>query len=357
MTPLISRFRPCLLAGLLVSSAPTYSADTISTAELTSSLMAPACVDYSVGLCVFVICYLFVCEVETSTNYGHYNPDLVVSAYNSHDPGNPWTEARSLYGETNESSAASLSSLLGGLSGLVTSGGNFTPGTHQHQNNHQNMLYKEVDAIGHPALSVLNQLSSDYMCPSDATAFQPYHLSGLDVSAWRWQIPESVYPQSLVPGLREVGTWPLNTWGNIYPRSGFSTQSDEAKMAAVIAQRSADIVTHSDQAHVYVALGEGQDGQKMQTTDDGTLVWAPGAIKEGDPKTGHWQMLVPNLDNRCEAFGENDTVNLNSWGGGKVSEAGNYAWTLWRPYECCEIRGVFLASFLIHASGAVTVKP
>jgi hypothetical protein len=74
---------------------------------------------------------------------------------------------------------------------------------------------------------------------------------------WRWHVPEEVYPQTWIPGIREIGHFPLNTWGSTYPRGGTATQADEAKMAAVIAQRSADIVTRKNQPHVYLALGEG----------------------------------------------------------------------------------------------------
>jgi hypothetical protein len=53
------------------------------------------------------------------------------------------------------------------------------------------------------------------------------------------------------------------------------------------------------------------------------MVWSPGALKENDAGNGYWQMVSPKLEKSCSVFGEN----------------GNYAWTLWRPYRCCEIKG------------------
>ena len=332
------------VVSLLSTNYPAFSAETITTANLASSIAAPACIRYRpVGVCFFLVCSLFECHIETSLKVGHFNPDLVVSAYNSlaasGDPvaGNPWTEAKSLFGSVTTSTASTLSSALGGVSGLQPSGGNFSAGKHQ------NMIFKEADSIGHPVASVLSQISSGMICPSDAVSFMPYFLSGLDVLAWRWHVPEAVYPQTWIPGVREIGHFPLNTWGAIYPRGGTATQADEAKMAAVIAQRSADIVTRKHQPHVYLALGEGQDGSYLHTKNS-LMVWSPGALKENDAGNGYWQMVSPKLEKSCSVFGENDLSTPAGWGGGKIAASGNYAWTLWRPYRCCEIKGVYLWS-------------
>ncbi len=80
----------------------------------------------------------------------------------------------------------------------------------------------------------------------------PYLLSTLDAVMWRSGLPESFYPEALTPGLREIGsTTGGNMWGNVYPRSGFVTQVDDYKAAAVVAQRAADVVTRTGQIHVY----------------------------------------------------------------------------------------------------------
>jgi hypothetical protein len=46
----------------------------------------------------------------------------------------------------------------------------------------------------------------------------------------------------LFAGLREIGTWLLQTWGSVHPRTGWTTQAEESKAAAINAQRAGDIV-------------------------------------------------------------------------------------------------------------------
>ena len=127
----------------------------------------------------------------------------------------------------------------------VDSAGNRTEGTHNRLD-HRNLLFRETDAIGHP-LSLLPSAggAGGLVCPSQATPFVPYFQSGLDALAWRLGVPEMLYPASLIPGLREVGHWPLQTWGGLYPRTGWTTQAEEPKGAAINAQRAGDIVTRT----------------------------------------------------------------------------------------------------------------
>jgi integrating conjugative element protein (TIGR03756 family) len=142
------------------------------------------------------------------------------------------------------------------------------------------------------------------------------------------------YPASLIPGLREIGSWPMQTWGGVYPRTGWTTQAEEPKAAAINAQRAGDIVTRQGQPHIYVPISGG--------SSSGQRVWPPGPLVEGDPDTGVWQMLLPRVESTCKVFGTNDLASLIGWGGGRVDPQGGYAWNLWRPYSCCQGRGIFL---------------
>ena len=169
------------------------------------------------------------------------------------------------------------------------------------------------------------------LCRSQSTPLVPYLQSGLDALAWRQEVPEIFYPASLIPGLREIGTWPLQTWGGVYPRTGWTTQAEEPKAAAINAQRAGDIVTRLGQPHVYLPL-TGPNGGNQK-------VWPPGPLVEKDADTGTWQMLLPAPESSCAVFGTNDLASVTGWGGGKVDAAGDYAWNLWRPYKCCTRRG------------------
>jgi integrating conjugative element protein (TIGR03756 family) len=182
-------------------------------------------------------------------------------------------------------------------------------------------------------MSILSDLGSVFglVCGSQTNAFVPYFQSGIDALSWRQEIPEIFYPASWIPGLREIGTWPLQSWGSVHPRTGWTTQAEEPKAAAVNAQRAGDIVTRLGQPHVYrPLLGPFSLNQR---------IWPPGALVEKDARTGTWQMLTPRPETNCNVFGTNDLFGLSGWGGGRVDPGGDYVWNLWRPYQCCGRRG------------------
>ncbi|MEX0926138.1 MAG: TIGR03756 family integrating conjugative element protein, partial [Dehalococcoidia bacterium] len=176
------------------------------------------------------------------------------------------------------------------------------------------------------------------LCPSATDPMVPYFQSALDSIAWRSGIPESIYYQALTPGVREIGNWPGNTWGNVYPRSGFLAQPEYPKAAAVIAQRAADIVTRTNQPHVYQPIPD-------NTNTAGMRVWNPNPATEGDRHTASWQMHLPVASTSCGAFGSDDRFSgLAGWASGKGSNQRAYVWTMWRQYQCCQRRGRYLHS-------------
>ena len=322
-----------LVAAMLSNVAPARD---ITTTEITSQTTAAAlaCGRWQpVGTCFWLVCTPFGCSVRTSLKVGHYNPDLVVSAYHQVG-GNPWVEMRATLGTA---ATAGGQAIVRRLLGVDIGAGDRTEGTTS--KDHQNLRFKEADAIGHPVSSLASIVSfSGLFCPSETTAFFPYLQSTLDLLAWRTEIPESLYSAAFIPGLREIGSFPFNTWGGVYPRSGFVTQAEDPKAGAVVAQRAGDIVTRTGQPHVYVPTSAGRAGS-------GDLrVWWPPPLVENDRATGWWQMHTPLPTANCETFGRNDTLSVMSWADGKADENEDYAWTLWRPYQCCERRGSFLFS-------------
>ncbi|WP_434562847.1 TIGR03756 family integrating conjugative element protein [Pseudomonas sp. Z4-20] len=294
-----TKLRPLALSVLLVCG-PSMALDT---GNITSSALSPSCLEYRVvGICFWLLCTPFGCTVKTSTKVRHFIPELVVSSYAT-TGNNPWTEM------------GTLSAPINGAEG----GGNLiTPNTQR-----DNLpRFKNVDGIGHPGGWVATQLASQsgYACASGSTAFMPYYLSTLDSLAWRLGIPESLYPESLIPGVREIGHQIAgNMWGNVYPRQGFLVQPDDFKAAAVMAQRAGDFITRNWQPHVYLPLTPfPRDGY-----------WPPGPIIENDASTHKWQLLYPLVQPTCAIFPS-----------GPVQSAdGGYAWSLWRPYSCCKREG------------------
>jgi len=337
--------------------------DVYGLSQLVSAISCLQCIQpRPVGVCFFLVCTPYGCEIETSVRIGHFNPDVVVSAYNGltrardKNPisgtvlgGMPWKEMRSLLSDMELSLGSAALKSLGPVPNSIASGGTAatgaTPGLAvKEQAAHTDLMFREVNIVGNPVASVMGSIGG-YACPSEVTAFRPYFLSSLDATAWRWQIPELAYPQSWIPGVREVAqSFPLNTWGQIYPRSGFGTQTDPAKHAAVTAQRAIDVTTRSGGFHVHSTLGSGQEQMKYAHKED-KEVWTPGVAKEDSYHMGWWQMISPVAGKQCTLFGRNDTTATNSWGGGRVAGNGSYSWIFWRPYQCCDTKGSFIATF------------
>jgi len=302
------RLRAGIAAILLATGTPSFA---LNTSTITSSTLSPDCLEYRVvGICFWLFCTNFGCSVETSVKVRHYVPDAVVSSY-SNTGANPWVEVQSM-------SRPNATAQAGG------------DGTTNEDHENNLAKFKNADVIGHPGGYVFSQFASNfgYSCEGAGTAFMPYLLSTLDTVAWRYNIPEMVYPEALVPGIREIGSRTgLNLWGNVYPRGGFLHQSDDYMAGAVVAQRAGDIVTRSGQIHVYQSL--------LADAEDG--YWPAGELVESDAQTGKWQELTPTLSRTCAVFPHTE---------GRVqAQQGDYAWALWRPYSCCEREGqVFLGS-------------
>lgn len=322
-----------LVASGLPSMGMAQSAVENPTEVTFEDLMATPITDASchnycfLGICVWLRCSLFSCSIETSIRVQHNNPDAVVSVYDI--PGdNPFVEAQDLYGEMEEDAANSLV----GMFHFVEAGqGHRVEGGSPYVD--QSLRYHEATAVGHP-LSSFSEFFSEggYFCPSEAFSMRPIFSSGTDALTWRLGLPEMLYLPYLLPGVRVVGEAGVaQQWGSVFPRTGFLLQKDYAKGAAVIAQRVGNIITQTGQPHVYWPL----NGNGYNRT------WLPGELVENDPDTGVWQMVAPEQDEQCYAFGEND-VYSQVWSQGRTSEDNRYVFNLWRRYSCCEDRGVFL---------------
>lgn len=298
------RLRAGIATTLLTAASSSFA---LNTATITAATASPDCLEYRVvGICYWLRCTNFGCSVETSVKVRHYVPDAVVSSY-SNTGANPWIEVRSM-------SMPNASAQAGG------------DGTTNEDHENNLAKFKNSDVIGHPGGYVLSQFasSSGYVCQGAGTAFMPYLLSVYDTLAWRYNLPEMLYPEALIPGMREIGTRSeRNLWGNVYPRGGLLHQVDDYKSGAVVAQRAGDIVTRRGQPHVYQSL--------LANAEDG--YWPAGELVETDAQTGKWQELAPTLSRTCAVFPHNDAR--------VQAQQGDYAWALWRPYACCEREGQF----------------
>lgn len=306
------------LAGALLlgcSLVPVAEAS-LSTATLVASAASPSCISWRIsGICYWLKCGWGGCRIRTSVRVSHFIPQAVVSAY--HAPGeNPWREMSLVSG----AAGGIENAVTGVLSGVSAGGGNSEQKFEAKRKTALHFFY--ADAIGHRATTLIGGSIPGYSCDSAATPLFPYYLSTLDSVPWRLGVPEMAYPEAIIPGKREIGGQSRgNMWGNLYPRSGFVNQQDGDKAAAVVAQRVADIMTRTGQAHTYVPLkGNRRDGY-----------WPPDAVTENTGTKNHkWQRLSPGLKNSCAVFPDE---------GGAQAQDGNYAWALWQPYSCCKRMG------------------
>ena len=189
-----------------------------------------------IGLCFWLVCDGFWCDIEVPPKWGSYHPDAVVPAY-AQTALTPWVEMRPVMAAF----AAAASSAAGAIGGSWSLGGGEQVDRARDQEGAR-MLFREADVIGHPLgpLPVIFGIS----CPAPIVPFMPYFVSSIDGLGWR--LPELewlLYPSSLIPGLREIGHWPMNTWGPVHPRTGYLLTPDPAKAGAVAAQRAGDLPT------------------------------------------------------------------------------------------------------------------
>lgn len=291
-----------MLALSFTLSSPSHAEDFTTLDVVDTAISSSDCLDWCViGLCFWLKCSLFSgCDIKTSPRVTHNLPDLVVSSFREFGE-NPYVEARTLHGSV---AASAIQRILG----QVTGG---SAPQIEAEGQDQTLRFFETNAVGNPALELLKQQLPQnilYLCPSEVEPLKPYYLSEVDALAWRSSELEALRIESITPGQREIGNWSTNTWGAIYPRTGFVHQGEPPKAAAVAAQRAVDILTRPNQTgHIYSHLG-------------------PASNEQSDK----WQMITPRPSSQCEAFGAS-----GEWARGKFTEDGDYAWNYWRGYECC----------------------
>lgn len=298
----------CSIGFVSPSSYAVNSIDTISIIEKT--IACDDCVDWQfVGMCFWLKCSLFSCDVEESPKIHQFLPDLVVATHTSSD------------------------SPLGDVQGL----NNVNPANLTNKDETQSELetyvdFKHAEVLGNPAVLFFNALSNtDWFCASGVDVpYFPYFLSSLD-NSWSDPSLENFFPQAIF-GFPKIKTnLPLGYWAPVYPRCGWGVHPYDAINGAVAAHRAAAITTSNLAPHIYIQPG----------TNCGNRCWGPSAVTEGNTNNHKFQMIFPKTANSGMAMG-----GSAAWANGKnVDGDEGYAWSLWRPYTCCKKKGqVFLFS-------------
>ena len=339
--------RLCLFMFLSVlalsSSGRADAQDTsITTPEIIAQSTNFSCMRWRIsGACFWLRCRITGCRIVSSIRFSHYNPSLVVTSY-APLGDSPWLEQRALFGRAQVVANNAQYSVLGIAPDSMQGGGNFVEKSPSKES-HKNTVFKSAEVFGAPGsiASIAASFGLPAFCPmTDVAPAFPYFLSGVDTLAWRSALTEVIYPETFVPGLDEIGSWPFNTWGSVHPRNGFVVQSEDAKAGAVIAQRAADIATRPSQPHIYTPVGSVRG-----FSDGGMRVETPPEIRANDEESCLWQQLAPNASSDCIVFGESDLQDVfQPWSEDQGSADGSYVYNLWRPYSCCRDRGIFLGA-------------
>lgn len=291
-----------LLTALFVTSSVNAKINTVS---ISASTLSPDCIEYRIaGICYWLLCTPLGCTVKTSVKVKHYVPDAVVSSYVG-TGDSPWTET-----------AIMGTPVPGAQSGSYA--------TTNQANENAIAKFNNVDVIGHPSSSVFNSFFSSYgySCQGADQSFIPYFISTLDTVAWRYNVPEVAYPESLVPGTRESVRELQRIYGAMCIRVAVLLIKPMIIKQRQRMRSAGDIVTRHGQPHVYQPL--------LASKKDG--YWPAGELVESKASTGKWQALTPKPSSSCQVFPDNQNLH-------EQAEDGAYAWALWRPYSCCKRRG------------------
>lgn len=187
------------------------------------------------------------------------------------------------------------------------------------------LQYKEVDVLGDPMASVVDNLIPNMMIPTVSTPYVPYYSSLLDSVLWRDpKVDLLTHPQDL---LTSIGT--TDQWGSLYPRNGYVDQAGDFKAAAVDALRATDIATITGVSHITNSLPTGSCG-------DQCTIEPNSESDVNDFSKVKYQEIYPVESNTAQqTFGVEDPI-VGTYGQDQFDKGnGNYAWLMWRHYSGC----------------------
>lgn len=297
------------LVGLSINSyATTLNALTITQATLNAALKGNgSCLHYQtpVQACLW---FSPLAGKNVTPFLDHYLPDLVVIVYRNADD-NPWQEMSALLDSPSASAQSSLIENVGS-------------GNHSFLNEtEQQVIFKEADVIGNPALLVLHDHIGQLLLNSTAKPLNPYYQSMLDSALWRGFMPQSLPEETSALALdvtHHIGTG-ANDWGGLYPHEGTILGNNDLKASMVIAQRATDLSTNLQMfAHVHRSLSN-ECGDHCKASP----------ITENSNET-LFQMIYPIEQTECVPLGSDQSFEDKM-----LDDKGAYVWIVWRHYQGC----------------------
>jgi integrating conjugative element protein (TIGR03756 family) len=336
----------CSFSKMIKKECNPSKKETVDELGITEATMKCGnCLDYKIiGTCTWLTIQLFEISVKTSVIAKHYLPDYVVSIYSSLPAYE--TKFISIDGFV-KSLGEAATGLESGTSDIRTynmTRHNIAAGAQQRDID-TNLDYKKADIFVNPGIIVWNTLASGlgFSCASnERTPYAPKFISDYD-PVWRGYITggklsllEALYPQSLA-GFPRQSQLP-EFWGNIFPRTGWTSLPFDAMSALVAASRATDILTNNAFPHLLVPVGNSCPDK----------CWPPKGVELGNdhnkfqlvypyvqdsaaplPRSGEW---VRDHELKLDLItAENGNIELPM-----EAKDHAWAWVLWRQYECCK---------------------
>ena len=253
---------------------------------------------------------------NTTPVLDHYLPDLVVIIYRNAGE-NPWIEANTLFDTPSAIVQSHVIQHIGS-------------GDHTFLDAHeQQVIFKEADVIGNPALAILPNSIGEMLLTSTATPLKPYFQSMLDTALWRGFMPEALPEETVsvaLGAIHHIGSG-LIDWGGVYPHEGSVIGNNDAKASMAIAARAADLLTNP--------TGYGHIHQGLENTCGAHCTAA--AITENSKDT-LFQLIYPIEKTNCVPLGRDDSYDERM-----LNDQGAYVWIVWRHYQgCADGQGTFI---------------
>lgn len=319
-------------------TAEVYRADreSMNTLEVVGATMegALSCMNWEFkGVCIWIKWTLAGPKIRTSLKVANYVPELTFQNYTDADRP-PWDESRLVMtvaqAGNDDLLTRAQTALMGATGAYKDTGGGQSKGNKSSGkgSSRSNTKFRLVDALGNPAATMWSSAFShlDFFCSPTTTMMEPYYLSNLDLINWRQNFGVEFWDyKSWLVGAYMLGTYSDNNhYGSVYPRIGFTANSDDIKASILTTFRAAHFITRPSELHVYQSIN--------RPHKDG--LWVSNELDQDKPNTGKFQQLLPYKETKCHAF----PLERNP-DGKRRGETGATMWNFWRKVTCCKKRG------------------
>lgn len=307
--------------------------ETMPVAELMTQTMQPQCVQWEItGICFWMSCGPFGCSFSSSIKVKHWNPDLAVEVKSSVE-GAP-LGFTALTGEIFSEIGSGIMNLMGFKNDGLESSSTGSVRTHAGDGGSSNLRFYDATVVGNPTILTYTALygtafGSIGWCASPAIPLQVYYDSLLDAFEWRVGLFSALEALTTLPHF--LGPIGAETFGDLYPRIGSTSNSSPYKAASTLAFRAVHIAAQGSGAHAVLT--------PLPPTTATNRTFSVSRVTNTDYR---WSNVLPSQSLSCKPMSqqyESSIVEIHNY-----SEPESYLKLGWRQAECCYRRGKTLLS-------------